>query len=367
MGAGILMEKFTITTTNDQYDVLIDYGLRHQLDTLCRSILEGRKKALIISDTKVYPLYGEEVKKSLARLLPVAHVTVPNGERAKSLEVYRDLLTTCIEEELDRNSIIIALGGGVIGDIAGFTAATYMRGIPFIQVPTTLLAQDSSVGGKTGINHPLGKNLIGAFHQPSAVVYDIDMLQTLSDKEWLSGFAEMMKHAYIQDPNYLAWLKEHVNTLDDIKKPSIRSSIRRSMKIKATIVEKDEKEAGIRAFLNFGHTLGHALEKVSGYGELTHGEAVACGMLFAMRLSNTLQLSTWDIEEEKAWFQAIGYPVDIVFQYEPEALIEAMRLDKKRTSKGLTFVLLKKAGEPMIQTVKETIVRQLLQRKEASS
>lgn len=358
------MEKITITTTNDQYDVLIDSGLRHHLDNICEPLLRGKKKALIISDTNVYPLYGEEVKESLEKVLPVASVTVPSGEKAKSLSVYSDLLTTCIEEELDRNSIIIALGGGVVGDIAGFTAATYMRGIPFIQVPTTLLAQDSSVGGKTGINHPLGKNLIGAFHQPSAVVYDIDMLQSLPDKEWLSGFAEMMKHAYIQDKDYLVWLKENVKSLEDIKKPSIQSSIRRSIAIKAKIVEQDEKEAGIRAFLNFGHTLGHALENVSGYGEFTHGEAVACGMLFAMRLSNMLGISTWDISREKEWFEAIGYPVDMATRYEPEQLVEAMRLDKKRTSKDLAFVLLKEAGKPVKQTVEERVVLQLLKEME---
>ncbi|WP_240375593.1 3-dehydroquinate synthase [Bacillus piscicola] len=354
------MEEVIVATDTTSYPVYIGKGLLRDAAAMLRNVLNGRSKALIVTDETVAPLYGDDLLKSLEVVIPVAMHIVPAGESSKSMAVYEQVLTACMKEGLDRKSIIIALGGGVIGDLAGFAAATYMRGIPFVQVPTTLLAQDSSVGGKTGINHELGKNLIGAFHQPEAVLYDTETLSSLPDKEWRSGFAEMVKHAYIKDPEFLAWLKENVHSEADIKKDHIRGFLKRSISIKADIVKQDEKESGVRAFLNFGHTLGHALEKITGYGELTHGEAVACGMIFAMRVSNELSLSSWDIAEEASWLQALGYPVDAADRFTADELITIMKHDKKANAGDITFVLLREVGQPFLQTVEERLLHSLL-------
>ncbi|RSL33461.1 3-dehydroquinate synthase [Salibacterium salarium] len=354
------MEKLLVETPGSTYPVFIGEGIRNNCAELLQPLLSKKSKALIITDSHVNTLYGEDLETNLNSMLPTTLFTIPEGEQSKSIEAYENGLTACIEANLDRKSVIIALGGGVVGDIAGFIAATYMRGISFVQVPTTLLAQDSSVGGKTGINHRLGKNLIGAFHQPEAVVYDTLTLATLSDKEWRSGFAEMIKHAYIKDPEFLSWLKDNVTCMEDMKKNGLLQFLKRSIAIKADIVKEDEKEAGIRAYLNFGHTLGHALEKVSGYGHITHGEGVAAGMIFAMRLSNHLELAHWDIDIEKRWLENLGYPVHAASMQSPEALISAMKTDKKTTAGKLTFVLAEKPGFPFLQTVDESDVLFLL-------
>ncbi|SDH40760.1 3-dehydroquinate synthase [Alteribacillus bidgolensis] len=355
------MKQLTINTSNQSYPVYIGNNILEEAPDLLGSFLDDKSKALIISDTNVSELYGDKLKRILEPILPVSIITVPNGEHSKSMASYEKLLTACIEQGLDRQSVIFALGGGVIGDLAGFSAATYMRGIPFVQVPTTLLAHDSSVGGKTGINHPLGKNLIGAFHQPSAVLYDTGTLTTLPDEEWRSGFAEMIKHAYIQDPDFLHWLKENVKTIADIKTDKIRQFLKRSIAVKAEIVKEDEREAGIRAFLNFGHTLGHALEKTSGYdGQITHGEAVAAGMVFAMRLSNELGISAWNVSEEINWLKSLNYPVEAPSQYSAQKLINAMKKDKKASAGNIKFVLLKEPGRPLLYTIDEKLLIELL-------
>ncbi|MDQ0299437.1 3-dehydroquinate synthase [Salibacterium salarium] len=354
------MEQLLVETPSLTYPVYIGENIRRDSAELLKPLLSKKSRALIITDSKVGALYGEELEKTLETILPTSLFTLPEGEQSKSIEAYEKGLTACIEENLDRHSVIVAFGGGVVGDLSGFVAATYMRGISFVQMPTTLLAQDSSVGGKTGINHRLGKNLIGAFHQPEAVVYDTKTLETLSDNEWRSGFAEMIKHAYIKDPEFLHWLKSNVSTTEDMKNSKLLQFLKRSISIKAEIVKTDEKEAGVRAFLNFGHTLGHALEKVSGYGQITHGEGVAAGMIFAMRLSNYLELSDWDINNEKKWLQQLGYPIDAPTLYSPETLINAMKLDKKSNAGKLTFVLTEKPGVPFLQTVNESDILFLL-------
>ncbi|MFB4163416.1 3-dehydroquinate synthase [Alteribacillus sp. JSM 102045] len=354
------MEQLTVKTADTSYPVYIGKGVLNKAPELLHTLLEDKSRALIITDTNVGELYGTKLKNILGRVLPVSITAVPDGEASKSMSSYEKLLSVCIEEGLDRQSVIFALGGGVIGDLAGFTAATYMRGIPFVQVPTTLLAHDSSVGGKTGINHSLGKNLIGAFHQPSAVLYDTDTLSTLPDKEWRSGFAEMIKHAYIQDPEFLMWLKKNVRTTEDIKKDTIRQFLKRSIAIKADIVKEDEKESGIRAFLNFGHTLGHSIEKSSGYGQITHGEAVAAGMLFAMRLSNEIWISSWDINQERDWFKSLGYPIEAPSHYSAQLLIDAMKKDKKASAGKIKFVLVKEPGRPLLNTIDEKLLFDLL-------
>ncbi|SFP41782.1 3-dehydroquinate synthase [Salibacterium halotolerans] len=354
------MEKLIVDTSSREYPVYIGEGLLHQSADLLAPVLEGKTKALVISDSNTAPLYAETVRTALEPLLPVHLHTLPAGEQSKSLEEYEQVMTACIHAGLDRHSVILALGGGMIGDLAGFAAATYMRGISFVQVPTTLLAQDSSVGGKTGINHPLGKNLIGAFHQPEAVLYDTDTLSSLPDKEWRSGFAEMIKHAFIKDSNLLSRLRTEVQSTEDMKKESLKQFLRQSMTVKADIVKEDERETGVRAFLNYGHTLGHAMEKASGYNNLTHGEAVAAGMIFAMKLSNYLQYSNWDIAYETAWFTALGYPVEAASAFEPAALVETMKNDKKARAGELTFVLASAPERPFLAKVKERDILHLL-------
>ncbi|SFE33973.1 3-dehydroquinate synthase [Alteribacillus iranensis] len=355
------MEELVVTTDHTSYPVFIGEGIRHQCSSLLYDILKERSKVLIITDETVAELYADDVVRSVSNALSAGVCKVPSGETSKSMDVYHKVMTACIQEGLDRQSIIIALGGGVIGDLAGFAAATYMRGIPFIQMPTTLLAQDSSVGGKTGINHELGKNLIGAFHQPAAVLYDTETLHTLPDKEWRSGFAEMIKHAYIKDPEFLTWLKENVHSLEDIKDSQLLRFLKRSIAIKAEIVKEDEKESGVRAFLNFGHTLGHAVEKESGYGGMTHGEAVAAGMIFAMKVSNRLGYSKWDVTQEAEWLKALGYPIEAPSQYSSHQLIEVMKNDKKASKGNITFVLLEKPGSPFLETVDERTLAHILE------
>ncbi|MFD2704443.1 3-dehydroquinate synthase [Salibacterium lacus] len=360
MGEGFLVEQLIIDTSSREYPVYIGEGLLHRSADLLASVLEGKSRALIISDSNTAPLYAETVLSSLEPLLPVQLHTLEAGEHSKSLEGYEQVMTACINARLDRHSVIVALGGGMVGDLAGFAAATYMRGISFVQIPTTLLAQDSSVGGKTGINHPLGKNLIGAFHQPEAVLYDTDTLASLPDKEWRSGFAEMIKHGVIKDPDLLARLRMDVQNTEDMKKGSLKQFLKQSMTVKADIVKEDEREAGVRAFLNFGHTLGHALEKASGYKDLTHGEAVAAGMIFAMKVSNYLQYSEWDTAAETAWFKTLGYPVEAPAAFEPAALVETMKSDKKARAGELTFVLAASPGKPFLANVEERDILHLL-------
>ncbi|MFB5661673.1 3-dehydroquinate synthase [Alteribacillus sp. HJP-4] len=361
MGERILMEQLIVQTNAEAYPVYVGEGIRKDASQLLKDQLYMKSKAMIITDDQVGPLYAGELKEILSSVISVEIYTIPAGEESKSFLELEKLLTSFIKNGLDRQSVIIALGGGVIGDLAGFAAATYMRGISFIQIPTTLLAHDSSVGGKTGINHPLGKNLIGSFHQPEAVLYDTDTLQSLPDKEWRSGFAEMIKHAYIRDAEFLEWLQENVQSIDDIKSGIINKFLARSIKVKADIVKEDVREKGIRAFLNFGHTLGHALEAVSGYGKITHGEAVGAGMIFALKVSNQLGLSNWNIVKEKAWLDSIGFPTEAPKNFHAKDLIQAMKKDKKTTAGSIRFVLVTQPGVPRIETVEEDTLLSILQ------
>lgn len=352
------MDQLFVNASAASYPVYIGEGLRGKAGDLLLSEIKEAEKVFIVSDSTVAPLYLEEVVQSFPSGIEVFTYTVESGEGSKSFAVYERILTAMLENGLDRKSAVVALGGGVVGDLTGFAAATYMRGIPFVQMPTTLLAHDSSVGGKTGINHPLGKNMVGAFHQPAAVIYDVEMLQTLSDKEWRSGFAEMIKHAYIKDARFLEWLKNHVTSIEDVKSSAV-SMLKRSIQIKADVVALDEKEMGIRAHLNFGHTLGHAIESTAGYGRWAHGEAVAAGMLFAMQISNEQDLSSWNIANEKAWLHSLGYPLDMKTM-DASSLLEAMKKDKKTSAGVLTFVLVTKPGETITKQISYETVHRLL-------
>lgn len=299
---------------------------------------------LLVSNSTVAPLYA-------ARILPnfegksVTRFDLPDGESHKTLATMQIILDKLVTSGANRDITVIALGGGVVGDISGFAAACYMRGVSFIQIPTTLLAQvDSSVGGKTGVNHPNGKNLIGAFHQPQVVMIDTDTLKTLPDRELAAGLAEVIKYGAICDVEFFAWLEDHIHELLDRKPRALAYAVQRSCEIKADVVAEDEREAGRRAILNFGHTFGHAIERCQGYGEWLHGEAVAAGMVMAAELSG---LSGEDVQRLRALLQRAGLPTTPPPIEQSEWRL-AMGMDKKVQNKQLRFVVLKHLGDAYV-------------------
>ena len=299
---------------------------------------------LLVSNTTVAPLYA-------ARILPnlegksVTRVDLPDGESHKTLSTMQTVLDQLVGCGANRDITVIALGGGVVGDITGFAAACYMRGVSFIQIPTTLLAQvDSSVGGKTGVNHPQGKNLIGAFHQPQVVMIDTDTLQTLPDRELAAGLAEVIKYGAICDAEFLVWLEEHIHELLERRPRALAYAVQRSCELKADVVAEDEREAGRRAILNFGHTFGHAIERCQGYGEWLHGEAVAAGMVMAAELSG---LGGDDVRRLRTLLQRAGLPTKPP-PIEQSEWRRAMGMDKKVQNKRLRFVVLKHLGDAYI-------------------
>jgi 3-dehydroquinate synthase len=299
---------------------------------------------LVVTNETVAPLYQQALEASLPDR-DIRSIALPDGERFKTMETMLSILDRLVELGAGRDTTLLALGGGVVGDITGFAAASYMRGVDFIQVPTTLLAQvDSSVGGKTGVNHPGGKNLIGAFHQPRMVMIDTDTLTTLPDRELRAGLAEVIKYGAIADAEFFGWLELNMDALLERDGPALAHAIRRSCEIKAAVVADDEREAGRRAILNFGHTFGHAIERCQGYGEWLHGEAVAAGMLMACELSG---LDPKDIGRVRDLVAAAGLPVKAPALGEAE-LRDAMGMDKKVLGKKLRFVLLKSLGEAFV-------------------
>ena len=299
---------------------------------------------LVVSNETVAPLYFESLKRCLGDCV-VYTIDLPDGEAFKTLASVESVLNRLVSAHANRDTTVFALGGGVVGDIAGFAAACYMRGVAFVQVPTTLLAQvDSSVGGKTGVNHPEGKNLIGAFHQPQLVLIDTDTLATLPDRELRAGLAEVIKHGAIGDADFFAWLESNMDGLLAKDANALTHAIRRSCEIKAAVVSEDEREKGKRALLNFGHTFGHAIESCLGYGEWLHGEAVAAGMLMAARMSD---LSQEELGRLRSLIAAAGLPVTAP-AIAADELRAAMGMDKKIQNNALRFVLLKSIGEAFV-------------------
>ncbi|AOM82808.1 3-dehydroquinate synthase [Salisediminibacterium beveridgei] len=337
----------TIQASTHAYPVWIGQGILSSIGEAVQMTNPDCSRIMIITDQHVEKLYGNKIKQYLSEYNHVHLLAVPSGEESKSFDTYYEVMTAMLEAELDRKSLILAIGGGVVGDLAGFAAATYMRGIDFIQVPTTLLAHDSSVGGKTGINHPLGKNLIGSFHAPQAVIYDVDVFSTLSDREWRSGFAEVIKHGFIQDGDFLDWLVNEFPPRDQLTPEVIRDMLSKSIAIKANIVQKDEREKGVRAFLNFGHTLGHAIENDLGYGEITHGEAVMIGIHFALQLGDNIgMLKMSEVNHVLRFIEEQGFELKIPEACSTKRLIERMKRDKKSNSGNIHFVLLRTIGTP---------------------
>lgn len=289
--------------------------------------------------------------------------TFPAGEEHKTLDTVGELLTYLLECRLSRGDRLIALGGGVVGDITGFAASCYMRGIPFVQIPTTLLAQvDSSVGGKTGVNHRLGKNMIGAFHQPVAVVCDSDLLDTLQDREYLSGIAEIIKYGLIWDAEFFAWLESAMPALRNRDPAALETAVARSCEIKAMIVAEDEKESGVRALLNLGHTFAHALETAGQYSRWLHGEAVALGLILAAELSVVMgDLGPTDTERVTALVAAAGLPTRLPEDLQADTLWELMALDKKVQSGVRRFVTLQHIGKArVVEVTAKSLITDLL-------
>lgn len=350
-----------IETKTKQYPLYIGEGLRFKAGKLLSSLFDSPISAvLIITDDNVAPLYLEDLKKSLDPSKQVFEYVIPSGEASKSFQLYYEIQGFALGEGLDRQSLIIALGGGVVGDLAGFVAATYMRGIAFVQVPTTLLAHDSSVGGKVAINHPLGKNMIGAFYQPEAVIYDTTTLQSLPAAEWRSGFAEVIKHGFIWDRKFLTWLQDNITSFDQIDGSLAIELLVKSISVKKAVVEEDETETGIRAILNFGHTLAHAIETNLGYGKITHGEAVVVGMIFALKVSEDYFDVDFDIPSIIRWFKKYHFQVSIPSELNIEALISAMKKDKKSTAGIIRMVLVSEMGKSEVVSVSEDRLRALL-------
>jgi 3-dehydroquinate synthase len=333
------------------YPIVIGRGVLDDPALLARHL--GPGKVAIVTNTTVGPLYLERLAAPLrAAGRQVVEIVLPDGERYKNWESLNLVFDALLANKCDRKTTLVALGGGVIGDMTGFAAATYMRGVPFVQVPTTLLAQvDSSVGGKTGINHPLGKNMIGAFYQPRAVLADIATLDTLPARELSAGLAEVIKHGAILDAAFFDWLEQHIGKLVGRDPEALAHAIARSCEIKAEVVRQDERESGLRAVLNFGHTFGHAIEAGLGYGNWLHGEAVGCGMVMAAELSRHLgYVDAAAVERVRALVKAAGLPVAAP-DLGHERWIELMEVDKKNEGGAIKFILLKPLGSPRIDSV----------------
>ncbi|CEG27653.1 3-dehydroquinate synthase [Bacillus sp. B-jedd] len=341
------MKTLELSAGEKNYPVIIGEHAVNLLSSFFKNDTTGFTSLLVITDKNVGALYLDKLLAEIKEFR-LAVFTAPAGEKAKSIETYYEAMTCALENGLDRRSVIIAFGGGAIGDLAGFVAATFMRGIRFIQVPTTILAHDSSVGGKTGINHHLGKNLIGAFHQPEAVFYDLTFLESLPSSEIRSGFAEVVKHGLIGDDGLYTWLLENICSLDSIKPDDYSEMLSKGIAVKANIVSKDVTENGVRAYLNFGHTLGHAIEAEIGYGNITHGEAVMIGILFALEISKEKCGLDFDIEGFAAWLKSIGYKTSIPAGISKQGLISRMKRDKKAIGGTVRFVLLRKIASPVI-------------------
>ena len=326
------------------YHIMIQPGLLQDAQALAQQ-LPHREIVLITNDT-IKQHYAAIFEHAFADRV-FCYISIPDGEQYKTIDTWQQVLTQLIEQRYSRHVALIALGGGVVGDLTGFVAASYQRGVDYIQVPTTLLAQvDSSVGGKTAVNHELGKNLIGAFHQPKCVLIDPDTLHTLPKREYIAGLAEVFKYGLICDAAFFAWLCEHRKALCERDTEAVMFAIARSCALKADVVAQDEKESGLRAILNFGHTFGHAIEAVTQYQRFLHGEAVAIGMVIAARLSQHMDLLTkQEVQTIETWLHEVGLPTAIPTDLSESELIEAMQGDKKRTEKGLKFIILPHIGK----------------------
>jgi len=356
------MESLRVALGSRAYPIHIGDGIIGAAELYAPHLAGGG--AAVVTNEVVAPLYLSRVKAVLEKCgARTVEIVLPDGEEAKSWQSLTQVFDALLKARCGRDTLVVALGGGVVGDLAGFAAAIYQRGVPFVQVPTTLLAQvDSSVGGKTAINHPLGKNMIGAFHQPRAVIADVATLDTLSDRELRSGLAEVIKHGIALDAAFFEWLEANIEKLLARDRAALSHAVRRSCELKARVVAADEREAGERALLNFGHTFGHAIETGAGYGAWLHGEAVAAGMVMAAELSALMgHLKKTEVSRLRELVRRAGLPVKGP-ALAPERLLELMALDKKAAKGRTRFILLDAIGRAALpaevdsRRVREAIV-----------
>ncbi len=360
------MKTLNVALGERSYPIYIGSGLLKKPE-LFKPWIDG-KSVFVVTNTTVGPLYSATLIQTISGDAKSVHeIVLPDGESYKDWVTLQKIFDALLTHGADRKSVLIALGGGVIGDMVGFAAASFMRGIRFIQVPTTLLAQvDSSVGGKTGINHPLGKNMIGAFHQPVAVIADLDTLKSLPPRELSAGLAEVIKHGAISDAEFFDWIEAQRQELLNCDIKAMSHAVERSCEIKSAVVAADETESGIRAILNFGHTFGHAIESGLGYGEWLHGEAVGCGMVMAADLSSRLgYLKSEEVSRIKKLIAAMGLP-DCAPKLGNSRFFDLMRIDKKSEGGEIRYITLKKIGQAKIEAVDDAIVAGVLTTNQAS-
>ena len=353
-------ERVDIQLGDRSYPILIGAGLLD--DPLSFAATPAAATALIVSNTTVAPLYAKALQGALAGRFRTVHLLeLPDGEVHKNLQTLNLIFDDLLGHGSDRKTVLFALGGGVVGDMTGFAAASYMRGVPFVQVPTTLLAQvDSSVGGKTAINHPLGKNMIGAFYQPQLVVCDLATLQTLPPRELSAGLAEVIKYGPIHDMAFFDWIEANIDALVAREPAALAYAVKRSCEIKALVVGQDERETGLRAILNFGHTFGHAIESGLGYGEWLHGEAVGCGMVMAARLSQRLGgVDAAFVERLTRLIERAGLPT-VGPALGAERYLALMRVDKKSEAGEIRFVVIDRPGSALVRSAPDALVREVL-------
>lgn len=342
------IQTLTVALANRSYPIHIGAGLLSDASLLLPHL--KRKHVAIVTNTTVAPLYLDQLKTTLENAgVKVISIILPDGEAYKNTETLNTIYDVLLQNRCERSTTLIALGGGVIGDLTGYAAATYLRGVPFIQIPTTLLSQvDSSVGGKTGINHPLGKNMIGAFYQPQVVLADTDTLSTLPAREYSAGVAEVIKYGLIRDADFFAWLETNMQNLMTLDRHIVSYAIYRSCQNKAEVVARDEHEQGERALLNLGHTFGHAIENAMGYGVWLHGEAVAAGTMMAADLSRRLGwLNAEEVSRIEAIFQKAQLPL-VPPTLGVEKYLDLMGLDKKVENGKIRLVLQQDIGKAVI-------------------
>ncbi len=344
------MRVLNLDLGKKSYPIYIGQDLLSQSELLTQHITG--KQVMIVTNTTVAPLYLEQVK-SLLSVFTVAEVILPDGEQYKTLDTVNLIFDALLENRFDRSCTLVALGGGVVGDMTGFAASSYQRGVNFIQIPTTLLSQvDSSVGGKTGVNHSLGKNMIGAFYQPKCVLIDVDTLNTLDDRQYSAGMAEVIKYGLLGNVDFLEFLQENIVQLMARDQDLIIQSVYQSCTDKANIVAQDELESGKRALLNLGHTFGHAIENTLGYGVFLHGEAISVGMLMAAKLSYLLgDLSESDVRQVKDLLEKANLPIHVDGKISASEFLSAMSVDKKVIDGNIRLILMSKLGESYISDV----------------
>jgi 3-dehydroquinate synthase len=346
-----MMKELKVDLGERSYPIYIGEGLlENTADYFIKHHISKGSPVLIVTDEQVAPHYLEKLTDILRSAdYQVVHAIVAAGEKSKSLAVLQEIVTIALKEGLDRSSTVVALGGGVVGDLAGFVAASYMRGIRFVQMPTTILAHDSSVGGKVAVNHPLAKNVIGAFHQPEMVLYDTAFLRSLPEREIIGGLSEVIKHGLIWDRDFVSWIDQNSEKLLTLDSEALQYALYQGCKIKSNVVSQDERENGLRAILNLGHTIGHALEAVAGYGELIHGEAISIGMVGAAKLSVRLGYSESIYTETKRLLNKFGLPTSLPKYMNTEQIMEAMMHDKKFTERNMVFIIATDVGKVEIR------------------